>query len=300
MTGLVVSELQRLSSRRLVRVVLLLAVLGVVLSALIVFVNTEPLDEAKVRQRQAERAARLEQCVQGQGRFSDVPPEHRQSVCSFEHGAPIEDRRFHLRSLKEILLATSAPLVVVGWLIGASAVGADWQSRTMATLLTWEPRRGRVLVARALACVVVVSALTVLVQLLVSASLLPSAHLHGTTAGTGGPWLRSVVGVALRVTALACIAAVIGLSVASIGRNTAAAFGAGFAYVVVVENALGSLLEEWRRWLLLGNAIVLLAGDSGAESITGRSAVGAGVFLAAVAAAMLYVAVVFFGRRDVA
>ena len=300
MTGLLVGELRRLSARRLVRVILLLAGLVVALSGLLVFVNTEPLDERALGRAQLEEAARLERCVRGEGQFSGLTPDQRDVVCGRLEGSQVRDHRFHLRHLRGILLGTTAPLVVVGWLIGASSVGADWQSRTMTTLFTWEPRRGRVLVAKALACVVVVSVLTILVQLLVSASLLPSARFHGTSAGTGGTWLRSVIGVVLRGTALAAISSVIGLSVASIGRNTSAAFGAGFAYFVVVENALGSALEEWRRWLLLGNAIVLISGESGAGSISGRSVVGAGVFLTVMAAGLLYAAVVWVGRSDVA
>jgi hypothetical protein len=88
--------------------------------------------------------------------------------------------------------------------------------------------------------------------------------------------------------------------VASIGRNTAAALGIGFAYIVVVEYVVGALVAGLRSWLVLGNAIVLVAGEADAGEVTGRSVVGAGVYLTAVAAAVLVGATALFQRRDVA
>ncbi len=66
--------------------------------------------------------------------------------------------------------------------------------------------------------------------LLLSAALLSSAYLHGTTAGTDAAWVRSVGGVILRGELMIAFATGVGFAVASIGRNTAAALGVGFAY----------------------------------------------------------------------
>jgi ABC-type transport system involved in multi-copper enzyme maturation permease subunit len=92
----------------------------------------------------------------------------------------------------------------------------------------------------------------------------------------------------------------VGFSVASIGRNTAAALGIGFAYFLVVENVVGSMLEDFRRWLLLGNAIVLVSGENSGGEVTGRSVVAAALYLTVVAVGLLAAATVLFRRRDVA
>ncbi len=212
----------------------------------------------------------------------------------------VDDPRFKLTSLKGILQGTTAPLVVVAWLIGASLIGSDWQSRTITTVLTWEPRRTRVLLTKAFACVVVASLFAVVTQLVLSAALLPAAYLHGTTAGADGDWLVSVLGVLLRGTGLVAIAAAVGFSVASIGRNTAAALGIGFAYFLVIENVVGSFLEDFRRWLVLGNAIVLVSGENSGGEVVGRSVLAAGAYLTAVAITLLAAATLVFRRRDVA
>ena len=223
----------------------------------------------------------------------------RAEFCRFVTGG-VDDPRFVYRGLKGILQGVTAALVVVGWLVGASVIGADWQSRTLTTLLTWEPRRVRVLLVKALTCVVVAVGFAVLVQLLLAGALLPSGLWHGTTEGTDAAWLRSVGGVLGRGGLLVAIATVVGFSVAAIGRNSAAALGIGFAYFVVVENVVGSFLEGFRRWLILGNAIVLVSGENSGGEVPGRSVAVAGTYLIVVALGMLALATLLFRRRDVA
>ena len=309
MRALLAGELRRLLARRLVRVLALLAVLAIALAGVLTFVNTEDVPPAELAQRRARARADFEQCVeQGgpqvgprevpdqPGPRSEVPVEER---CQFTVGR-VEDPRFELRDLKGILQGTTAPLVVVAWVLGASSIGADWQSRTITTLLTWEPRRGRVLLAKACASIVVACGFALLAGALLAAALLPSAYLDGTTAGTGDTFGRSMAGVALRGEAMIAIAAALGFSVASIGRNTAAALGIGFAYFLVIENVVGSLLADYRRWLLLGNAIVLITGEDEGGEVVGRTVLEAGLYLTAVALLLMAVATVLFERRDVA
>jgi ABC-2 type transport system permease protein len=303
---LLAGELRRLLARRLVRVLALLAVAGVALAGILVFVNTEAVSTAEADARRAAARSRVDACLRGEpveirpGRVEAVPLDIRQEFCRFGPPAQVDDPRFRLVRLKGILQGTTAPLVIVGWLIGASMIGADWQTRTLTTLLTWEPRRVRVILVKALACVIAAAAFTLLAQTLLSAALLPSALWHGTTAGADGGWLLSVLGVLARGTLLVSVATVMGFAVASIGRNTAAALGLGFAYFVIVENVVGSFLEGFRRWLLLGNAIVLVSGENSGGDVPGRSVAVAALFLVAVAAGLLLAATALFARRDVA
>ena len=68
----------------------------------------------------------------------------------------------------------------------------------------------------------------------------------------------------------------------------------------MLENIVGNALRSWRRWLLLGNAIVFVSGQNGGADIPGRSVIGAGLFLAAVAVALLLGAASAFTVRDIA
>jgi hypothetical protein len=116
----------------------------------------------------------------------------------------------------------------------------------------------------------------------------------------GDPTLWSLAGTIGRGVALTTIAAGIGFAIATIGRNTAVALGAGFAYIIVFENILGSAVERWRRWLVLGNVIVLVSGSEDGGDVTGRTVLGAAVFRALVGVVLLAVAAGTFQRRDLA
>lgn len=304
MKGLLIGEVQRLLARRMLRVLALLVVAAIAVAGVLTFLNTEDVDDAEmVARRQAVRA-RVEACIEAREDVPPVPgedgPASVEDRCRFGAGPSVQDPRFRLRQLTGVFQGTTAPLVVIGWLIGASSIGAEWQSRTVTTLLTWEPRRRRVLVAKVVAAVFVASAFALAAQAVLAGALAPSVALHGTTAGTGGTWLRTLSGVLGRGTALVAVAAAIGFAVASIGRNTAAALGIGFAYFVVLENAVGGFLADFRRWLLLGNAIVWVSGEDGGGDVGGRSVLAAGLFLASVAVVLVLAAAVLFQRRDVA
>jgi ABC-2 type transport system permease protein len=304
--ALAAGELRRVLARRMVRVLVLLAVAGIAVAGVLTFLNTEHVSDAGIAARRQAADQRVAACLAGgdipgrEGREGPPPDVARtENFCRFVVGG-VADPRFQLRSLKGVLQGTTAPLVVVAWLIGASVIGSDWQSRTITTVLTWEPRRARVLLTKAFACIVVASVFAVLAQALLSLALLPATYLHGTIAGADGDWFRSVLGVLLRGTGLVAIAAAVGFSVASIGRNTAAALGIGFAYFLVIENVVGSFLEGFRRWLVLGNAIVLVSGKDGGGDVVGRSVVAAALYLTAVGIGLLLAATILFRRRDVA
>jgi hypothetical protein len=306
-TALFGGELRRVLARRLVRALAGLAVLGVAVAAVLVFLNTAAVGDTELEARRAAAERAVVGCVRGEavqldGRLVKGPvvgDPGREEFCRFAVGG-VDDPRFVYRNLKGVLQGVTAALVVVGWLIGASVIGADWQSRTLTTLLTWEPRRVRVLLVKALTCVVVAVGFGLLVQALLAGALLPAALWHGTTQGVDGAWGRSVAGVVGRGGLLVAIATVVGFSVAAVGRNSAAALGIGFAYFVVVENVVGNFLEGFRRWLILGNAIVLVSGENSGGEVPGRSVAVAALYLTAVALGILVLATVLFRRRDVA
>ncbi len=306
MIALAAGELRRVLARRMVRVLALLALAGIAVAGVLTFLNTAALSDGELAARRQAAETRVAACLAGgplpefEGRDGPPPGERRtENFCRFVAGG-VDDPRFKLRSLKGVLQGTTAPLVVVAWLIGASVIGSDWQNRTVTTVLTWEPRRARVLLTKAFSCIVVASVFALLAQALLSLALLPAAYLHGTTSGTGGHWGLSLLGVLGRGTGLVAVAAAVGFSVASIGRNTAAALGIGFAYFLVIENVVGSFLEGLRRWLILGNAIVLVSGENSGGDVPGRSVVVAAMYLTAVGIGLLTVATVVFRRRDVA
>jgi ABC-type transport system involved in multi-copper enzyme maturation permease subunit len=301
MTALLAVEVRRVFSRRLVRVSVALAVLALLAGAAIAFLVSRDMDQAVLAQAEAVRQAQVQQCITGQvdGVPAGLPAQQRAEVCEQHISSPIQDRRFHYESLPGILEGMSWFAILLGWLLGASLVGAEWHAGTMATLLTWEPRRVRILLAKLVTAGALAFTLAMALQLLLGAALLPAGLWRGTTDGIDADWMRSVSGVSLRVAAVAVVGALIGFSIAAISRNTAAALGIAFGYFAIVENAIRGLRPRWTPWLLGDNLAVVITNQPQNFPLVDRSALGAATLVGCYTLALLVAAVATFRRRDI-
>jgi hypothetical protein len=168
----------------------------------------------------------------------------------------------------------------------------------MTTLLTWEPRRVRVLAAKALAAAVVVFVWAMLMQAAIAGAFYPTAEFEGTMRGVDAAWWGDIGLQSLRFAGIAVVAALMGLSLATVGRNTAAALGVGFVHLAVVEGLIRAFRPSWTDWLLGDNIGKALALNEGPP--LGHSGAAAGLTLAVYTLALLLVATAVFRRRDIA
>ena len=309
MFRLMLAELQRIAARRLVRVTVLVALVGIALGGLAAFAFSGSLSEESYQRRVEEASARevavndqVETCLRdhGVGPGDEVSDDIAERCFPDEGPAGVDDPRFHRKRLEGVLHGVTGTLAIIGWALGASLVGAEFASRSMTTLLTWETRRGRVFVAKAVTAMATMALFALAVLVLVALAMWPALALHGAPLQPDDPTLTSLAGDIARGVALTALASGIGFAIATIGRNTAIALGVGFGYIVILENILGSSLERWRQWLVLGNAIVLVSGDDEGGDVPGRTVVGAAVFLTVVTIALLAVAAGTFRTRDLA
>ena len=208
-------------------------------------------------------------------------------------------QEYDLAGLPDVLMGTSLVLVSVAWILGASAIGADWHAGHVTTILTWEPRRGRVMLAKIVASLTSVFVVSLTIQALLGAALAVAAAVAGSTTGADAAWLAESAGVALRVALLSTIFAGFGFGLASAGRNTAVALGVGFGYLVIVENLVRGLRPQWTPWLLTDNAGLFIVDSPIDFPMLERSTLGAGLYLAAVGAILLLAASGLFRTRDV-
>lgn len=307
MTRLLGAELRRIAGRRLVRRTVLLVGLAIALGGILAFLTTGSLSEATYQRRvraadvaQTAQRARTQACLQAHGVKEGDDFSNEIGAACVPNASPVaHDPRFHRARLQSLLQGVAGVVAIIGWALGASLIGAEFASRSMTTLLTWETRRTRVIVAKTAVVLVTVAAFAAVTLVAVAVVLLPTLALHGAPLRAGDPTPATLAGVIGRGTLLAAVAAGMGFALAALGRNTAAALGFGFAYIIVLENILGNSLRHWRRWLLLGNAIVFVSGHAGTD-IPGRSVAGAGLLLAAVAGTLLIGAAVAFRMRDIA
>jgi ABC-2 type transport system permease protein len=190
-------------------------------------------------------------------------------VVDFHHTAK-HPFNMHTGLLNAIATFTG-PVVLVAFIVGASLLGADYTSRSLTTLLTWEPRRGRLLFSRAAACAAFTFCASLAAIALLVLALLPAAFAHPT--GHGTPY-AAVVAIAMRSASLAAAASAIGVSLAAIGRSTAAAVIGGLIYAVVIERAAVALIPDVGRWLLLNDSLSWVAASANASN--GPGGVGPG------------------------
>jgi len=199
--------------------------------------------------------------------------------------------------------AVAVICAILAFLIGASAAGAEWAAGTMQSLLYWEPRRVRVVLAKILALVAMIATLVIAAESLFTVGALLSGQTRGTTAGlTSGVWASHLL-LVLRAIGIAAFAGVLGFSIAFGTRVTAAALAVGFIYFAVLEQ----LFLAWKPWLARYLVAPLLSGwlnygfdgrmgDGASVTVSGERA---GVTLALYAAAMLTGATAWFKQRDV-
>ena len=307
MTRLLRVEARRIASRRVVRAFLVLAVLGILAGTVTVFVRSHKLTQAGQRvaleQAEARRQSDVRACANGDFGIPAgvIPPGMTlQQFCDQKAIPPVQeyvrDPRYHLTNARDALQGTNILFMLLLGVIGASMIGAEWQAGTMTTLLTWEPRRVRVFVAKAITVTLFAVIASLLLQALLGLLLYGVAVFRGTTAGADAAWLRSTVGVVLRGGVLAGLSALAAMAVATIARNTAFAIGAAFAWLAVVEPIIHGLRPGWSSWLVSRNAGIFLLG----QTDFGRTATVAGILITVYVGAMALAAMASFRARDVA
>src|SRR5688572_4768365 len=228
MSALFAVEVRRFLARRLFRVTTLLVVAMIAVAAVIVFFSSRTTP-AEIEHAQAQQEAIYNDCIESGG--FGAPPDQIEDLETFcreqtmTDGFAQIDPRFNYADMTEMLQGFGIPFLMLGWIVGASFIGAEWQNRMLTTTLTWEPRRIRVLVAKMLALAVCVGVWIFLLQAVFAAGMYPAAAVNGITNTIDAAFWRELGSVALRVDALAVLAALLGFALATIGRNTAAALG---------------------------------------------------------------------------
>jgi hypothetical protein len=264
---LVVTEMRRALHRRLVWVLVGSAIALLLVSAAIVFVDSA--DGLTLAQRSGAEA-------------------HPAVMASWWHP-----------DAEEGWIVGGAFFLLIGGMIGgASVAGAEWRFGTVAPLLTWEPRRARLLTARLTAAAILAAAIAFALQVLSLLLLAPAVALHGTAAGTDLDWWVGLGAAMVRVSLLTALAAVLGLAIANLGRNTTAALATICGWLLVVEGLIRTLRPGWSLHLLSENIAVVLTWAPLDGQVASHSPVRALVTLAVYAALPVGAALVVFRRRD--
>src|SRR5207244_10687130 len=113
-----------------------------------------------------------------------------------------------------LIKGTGAALSLVAWVIGASLLGAEFQSRGLTTTLTFVPQRSRVYAAKAIAMLAVVGAWVTASLGLLFVALLPALAHGGAVAGQ--PTGLDFFGAGARGVALTLVMGSLGFALAGL------------------------------------------------------------------------------------
>ena len=330
MTRLLLVEVRRFFARDIVRLFGLILIGGIILITIGSFLSSVPMAPGQVAEAdKAIRASRtnMEEQIR---RCRNPPPATQQMEMMEQRGMPPEfieqmrreaerdrtrrecidqlrpsprhpadGRLIFARTYSSNIQLAIFPMALMSLAIGATLMGAEWTTGTVTTQLTWEPRRLRLFSMKALVGGLGVLAAFVALQALMAVSLLPGTLLRGTFAGIDRWWWEHFLDLSWRGGVVLAIALLLGFGVSGLIRNTVAAVGGLFAYLLIVENILRAVTQDLRPWLITNNLLVAVLPD-GSRIIPGRSAEEALLLLCAYVFGILVLCGFLFWRRDVA
>ena len=253
------AETRRLVKRRFTRLFVLGTLIVLATIAVGVFLSNQKIGPAQLAAAQATadrdyqqqlQAAKQEkascEAAPGTPSAANYPPD-----CSQMYTPTPEDFKpewympatFDFRkNFGDMAIVLAALLAMTAFVVGASFVGAEWNSGGMMNLLLWRPQRLRVLGAKLLAFLVGLTALTAVLSAAWTGIFLLVANLHGSTASmTSGAWQSDLL-MELRGLALVLVGGAVGFGLASLGRHTAMALGVAMGVIVVFQIGLATVL----------------------------------------------------------
>lgn len=261
------SEARRITHRRLIRWLVLIgavAYLGILAIIWTQHARTTPAELAKAQQRLDQMVA--EQRVWWQHCQQSVPAgETAENYCgpapTAENFGDVEGflprTPFTMAGdLVAVSLGLGALAACLCFLVAATAIGAEWSQKTLMALLFWEPRRLKVFATKVLVVALGTAGLALLAQALLIPIGLLFASVKGSTQTPPEFWSHLLAQQG-RLALLAVLLGMIGFGVANLVRNTGAALGAGFVYLVL-ESVAHAVRPEWQSWFLTPNAIALV------------------------------------------
>ncbi|MGY2128160.1 ABC transporter permease subunit [Blastococcus sp. SYSU DS0617] len=319
------SELHRFRSRRFIRLILALAVVGWIVAtgiALTQYGNPGADEIARAEQQIDADIANNEQyrqqCLEDAGAAADTSPEQfcgpEMTREDFELAWYLDTAPFDFAASGfDGALVFAGMAAVIAALVGATWIGAEWSTRSLVALLFWVPRRMQVMAAKLL---VLIGAATLIGVVAQAGWLAMSGILRafvGRDVDLPEAFWSDLLQTQARGVLLTVIAALLAFGLTHLVRNTGAALGIAFVYLVIVENLVRGFRPLWQPWLLSQNALALVQNDGSTITVWGDQPdangmveetvyylghLQAGVYLGVVTLVVVAVGAVLFAKRD--
>jgi hypothetical protein len=221
------------------------------------------------------------------------------------HQDPITQRyeaRLHIPETEGLM---AAGLVLLAFVLGAVHVGRDWMVGSLASVLSWYPRR----IGLTMAKLSIVMAATIVAGLLAFAVVavggLADGTLRGTHEGLTPAWWQAQGWYAVRACGIGAVAAALGFGIAHLTRTVTIPLAAAVA-VLILDPLLSNFFPAVRPWLLTNLVETVLSWGQLFRTFDGTKLVGsvwvsgptATITLVLAVAAVVSASIVAFVRRD--
>jgi hypothetical protein len=258
-------EFRRLAARRFTRLIVGLGLVGYLLAIGLIWHFHDRVSAADIAQATAQRDQMIVQfTTENEQCRKTFPAEEADQNCGppptaeqFPIDQFLRNQPFRPDQVDDYALAVGAAVAMVAFLLAATFIGAEWSSKNLVAWLFWEPRRLRVMAAKLVALLSSVLLLAVLAQVLWYGTAKVLVHYRGLPVSTMGPlaahFWSHVVNAQARAALLVLITALVGFSLASLMRNSAAALGVAFVYFAVVENVIRAVNPDLQPYLFTTN-----------------------------------------------
>jgi ABC-2 type transport system permease protein len=267
--SLLMTEMHRALRRRAVRVLLAIAIVGCAFAGVVAYVGSAGKTVTELR-------------------FD-------------EEGHPAVMADWWIADSSEGFLAVAMFFLFLGgFFAGATVAGGEWRAGTVTTVLTWEPRRLRLQGARTASGAILAFVISLALQVVFLASFLPAVFANGTTEGVDGSFWTGLAVVMIRTSVLTAASAMLAISLATVGRNTAFAVITMFAWLIVIEGLIRGLRPSLSRWLWAENLGTVMTWAQLETVDFARGPLVAASTLLVYCTVIVGLAVVSFQRRDIA
>lgn len=208
-------------------------------------------------------------------------------------------------------------LLLLAFAAGVTSVTAEIGTGSLATWLTFVPRRGRVYASKVAVAGIGVLVPTALALLVTVGGSWAAAAANDAAGDTGGTFWPDLGGQALRVLAAAAVLGAVGAALGFLTRTAAAALGVGVGWLLLVDSVVEGFLPALTPWTVRASLTAWLedgyrywvtvpcrpldGAPQGGVCTAERtvSLLHGGVLMAVVAAVLVALAALVFRRRDV-
>jgi ABC-2 type transport system permease protein len=254
------AETRRLAKRRFTKFLVIGSLVVLAAIGAGVFLSNQKLGPAQVASAKADAERDFQEAVKQSAQDQQeceaakgtAGASHWPADCAQLYQPTREDFDYHnympstfeFKTAFTIMLTTLAAIfALMGFVIGASFVGAEWSTGGMMNLLLWRPQRLRVLGTKLVALLVGLTALTAVTLAAWTGFFWLVAKQRGSIAGmTSGAW-QSIALTEVRALVLVLAATALGFGLASLGRHTAMALGAAVGAVILFQFGLVTVLS---------------------------------------------------------